>query len=71
MKTLPYDEVDDDPGQDQAAHQVPIHPSQLRYTASDIQRSSTKNKFFLLKQYYLKTQCLQKGYEEPNVKNLW
>ena len=60
MKTLPYDEVDNDPGQYQGSHQVPIHPSQLRYTAGDIQRSSTKKKFFLLKQYDLKTQCLQK-----------
>ena len=42
MKSLPDDEVDDQPGQGEGARQVPVHPAQVGHTARDVQHTPTK-----------------------------
>ena len=42
VESLPYDEVDDTPGEDEGAQQVPVHAAKVGHAARYVQHSPTK-----------------------------
>ena len=43
VESLPYDEVDDAPGEDEGPQQVPVHAAQVGHAARNVQHSSTRS----------------------------